>query len=403
VAWRCPPVVADQDGAVTDRHAGLDLRCAEYVVARHQARAAAASCRRAKGAVDSDRDYGGRRPASAPKEPSAATPAALPVRDNERTTVDESKLRRVSLRAGAARAQGPVAGPEAPSRPTSDRRAATPAPARHHRRREPEDYEPPLGSGLAVAAGGAARGDSGPAPAAGHEQARRQTTRIAGVSPDVGGATTATAARATEAKARIAELRCSSGPARGATAETASAGGRNRAVTASPTNDDRQDSLPAYGERGSDMRTPATLPTAAPAAGRAVQFERRRLHTRGHGPLVHPRLVEDHSRGGRFGLGDSTTQSAERRADRRPDSHRGRRPEPHGVKCQFTTKGCQPGDDGPTTSYERVLRRPTSTAGSEGRATGERHERTFVQPVRPRTAPEVPPAGRAWSRRSRRP
>ncbi|HEV8165235.1 MAG TPA: hypothetical protein VGR74_12440 [Actinomycetota bacterium] len=63
------------------------------------------------------------------------------------------------------------------------------------------------------------------------------------------------------------------------------------------------------------MRTPAAaLPTATPAAGRAVQLERRRLHTRRHGPLVHPRLVEDHTRGGRFGLGDSTTQSAERRA-----------------------------------------------------------------------------------------
>ncbi len=161
--------------------------------------------------------------------------------------------------------------------------------------------------------GAAARGDSRPAPAAGHQQARRQTTRTAVASPDVGGAAPAATARATEAR-READ-RFGPGPARGATAETANAGSRKRAVTASPANDNRQHGSQAHGERGSDMRAPAALPTAAHAAGRAVQLERRRLHTRVHGQLAHPRLVEDHTRGGRFGLGESTTQSAERRAD----------------------------------------------------------------------------------------
>jgi hypothetical protein len=43
VPRRCSPVVADRDGAVADRHPGLDLGRGQYVVARHQARAAAAS------------------------------------------------------------------------------------------------------------------------------------------------------------------------------------------------------------------------------------------------------------------------------------------------------------------------------------------------------------------------
>jgi hypothetical protein len=371
VERRCSPVVGDHDGAAAGRHAGLDLGRAEYVVARHQARAAAASCRRAIG-LDSERDnYGGRRPASAPKEPSAPASAALPAGDHERATVEDPNLRRGSLRAGAARAQGPVAGPEAPSRPASVRRAAATATARDLRR-EPE---PPVGSGLAVGATGTARGLPGPAPTAGDEQARRQTIRIAAASPDVGGTATAAAARATEKKERRAAGRFSPGSARGATAETAgargrrgavTAGSRKGAVTASPANDDRQHRSRAHGDRGSDMRAPAAgPPEGGAAAGRAVQLERRRCHTGRHGPLVHPRLVEHHGRGGWFGS-SGPTQSAERCADAGPDSHRGRRPERHVVECQSATEECQLRGRGsttcgtPPTRWRRQGRAPAS-------------------------------------------
>jgi hypothetical protein len=263
----------------------------------------------------SERDEGGRRPAAAPIEPCTPASAALPAGNECQHTVNDGGRARGSLLAGAARAHGSVAGPVTP-RPSSDRGAAAPATARDQLRgQELEGYELPIGSGLANGTCRAARGDSGPAATACDEQARRQTTRIAVASPDVGRSTPAAPARTTrKAVPKGDEQRFSPGPAWGATPEASSASGRPARVTASPANDNRQYGSPAHGERGRDMGAPAGLPTGG-TAGRAVQLERRGLHPWGHGPLVGPRLVEDHARGGRFGLGESTTQSAERCAD----------------------------------------------------------------------------------------